>query len=155
MRRRETPGISKIFWTDGVRGRLIGAGGRIRLDDDSAQARRAGARQFSRPKPHDPQLALGLFLIPHRGCPPVSQPQKIVDLALSPAMILGRQRIDASIHADVANQELRALDKVRHLINGSPTETTCASRHGCAPVLPNHVYLTLASQIHKWPKTTP
>jgi hypothetical protein len=43
------------------------------------------------------------FLIPRRECPPVSKPQKVVDLALSPAMILGCERIDASIDADVAN----------------------------------------------------
>jgi hypothetical protein len=49
-------------------------------------------------------LALGCFLIPSRECPLVSKPQKIVDLALSPAMILGRERIDASIDADIANK---------------------------------------------------
>jgi hypothetical protein len=44
-----------------------------------------------------------IFLIPWRDCPPTSKPQKVVDLALSPAMILGRERIDASIDADVTN----------------------------------------------------
>jgi hypothetical protein len=79
------------------------------------------------------RVPLDLFLIPHRGRPPVSKPQQIVDLALSPALILGRQRIDASIDANVANQELRALDKVRDLIDGSPAETTCASCHCALP----------------------
>jgi hypothetical protein len=53
------------------------------------------------------------FLIPRRDCPPVPKSQKIVDLALSPAVILGCERIDAGIDADVANKQLRALDKVR------------------------------------------
>jgi hypothetical protein len=39
-------------------------------------------------------------------------------------MVLGRECVDASIDADVANKQLRALDKVRYLINGSPAETT-------------------------------
>jgi len=46
---------------------------------------------------------LGFFLILWRDCPPTSKPQKVVDLALSPAMILARERIDASIDADVTN----------------------------------------------------
>jgi hypothetical protein len=75
------------------------------------------------------------FLTPGRVRLPVSKPQKIIDLALSPAMILDRERIDASIDADVANKELRALDKVRNLINGSSAETTCAGCHRRAPSL--------------------
>jgi hypothetical protein len=47
-------------------------------------------------------------------------------------MILDRERIDASIDA---NKELRALDKVRNLINGPSAETTCADCHRRAPSL--------------------
>jgi hypothetical protein len=71
-------------------------------------------------------------------------------LALSPATILGRERINAGIDADVANKKLRALDKVRYLINGSPAETTCGSCHRRAPSLPSQL-LTFGSQIRKWP----
>jgi hypothetical protein len=39
-------------------------------------------------------------------------------------MILGRERIDAGIDADVTNKEMRPLDKVSDLINSSPAETT-------------------------------
>jgi hypothetical protein len=39
-------------------------------------------------------------------------------------MILGRERIDAGIDADVTNEEIRTLDKVSYLINSSPAETT-------------------------------
>jgi hypothetical protein len=84
---------------------------------------------------------LGCFLIFRRKCLSASKPQKIVDLALSPAVILGRKRIDASIDADVANQEFRALDKVRYLINGSPAKTTRGSCHRRAPTLPSRRYL--------------
>jgi hypothetical protein len=56
-------------------------------------------------------------------------------LAFSPAVIPGCERIDAGIDADVANKELRTLDKVRNLINGSPAETTCGSCHRRAPLL--------------------
>jgi hypothetical protein len=66
-------------------------------------------------------------------------------------MILGRERIDASIDADVANKEFRALDKVRHLINVSPAETTCGSYHRRAPSLPSQRYLEFGSQIRKRP----
>jgi hypothetical protein len=52
-------------------------------------------------------------------------------------MILGRERIDASIDADVANKEIRTLDKVRYLINVSSAETTCGSCHRRAPSLPS------------------
>jgi hypothetical protein len=52
-------------------------------------------------------------------------------------MILGRERIDASIDADVANKELRALDKVCDLIDGSPAETTGGGCHRRAPSLPS------------------
>jgi hypothetical protein len=86
---------------------------------------------------HGGDQRLECFLIPRRECPPVPKSQKIVDLALSPAMVLGRQRIDAGIDADVANKKLRALDKVRYLINGSPAETTCGSCHRRAPSLPS------------------
>ena len=65
-----------------------------------------------------------------------SNPKKIVDLALSPAMILGCESVDASIDADIANKELRALDKVCYLINGPPAEGTCGSCHRLAPLLP-------------------
>jgi hypothetical protein len=88
----------------------------------------------------------GCLLIPSRECLPVSKPQKIVDLALSPAMILGCKRIDASIDADVANKEVRALDKVRYLINGSPAEATCGSRHRRAPLLPRQRYLAFGNK---------
>jgi hypothetical protein len=50
-------------------------------------------------------------------------------------MILGRERIDASIDADVTNKEIRALDKVSYLINGSPAETTRGSCHRLATLL--------------------
>jgi hypothetical protein len=76
------------------------------------------------------------FLIPRRECPPVSKSQKIVNLALSPAMILSRERIDAGIDADVTNKEIRALDKVSYLVNSSPAETTFGSCHRPAPSLP-------------------
>ena len=76
-------------------------------------------------------------LTPRSGCPPILKSQKIVNLALSPAMIFGRERIDAGIDADVANEELRALDKVRYLINGSSAETTHGNRHRCAPSPPS------------------
>ena len=46
----------------------------------------------------------GCFPIPRRECPPVPKSQKIINLALSPAVILGRARIDAGIDADVENQ---------------------------------------------------
>ena len=85
------------------------------------------------------------FLASWRDCPPTSKSQKVVDLALSPAMILGRERIDASIDTDVTNQELGALDKVRYLINGSPAETTCGSCHGRAPSLPSLRHLASGS----------
>jgi hypothetical protein len=39
-------------------------------------------------------------------------------------MILGRERIDASIDAYVANKEIRTLDKVSYLIVSSPAEAT-------------------------------
>ena len=73
------------------------------------------------------------FLIPRRKCPPVPKSQKIINLALSPSVILGRERIDACIDTDVANKEIRALDKVRYLINSSPAETTRGSCHHRAP----------------------
>jgi hypothetical protein len=88
-------------------------------------------------------------LIPRSERPPVPKPQKIVDLPLSPAMILGRERIDASIDADVANKEIRTLDKVRYLINASSTETTCGSCHRRAPSPPSQRYLRFASQLRK------
>ena len=66
-------------------------------------------------------------------------------------MILGRERIDASIDADVANKEFRALDEVCHLINLSPAETTCGSCHRRAPSPPSERYLEFGSQIRKWP----
>ena len=62
------------------------------------------------------------FLIPRRECPPVPKSQKIINLALSPS-VLGRERIDAGIDADVTNEEIRALDKVNYLINSSPAGT--------------------------------
>ncbi len=66
-------------------------------------------------------------------------------------MILGRECIDASIDADVANKELRALDKVRHLINGPTAETTCGSCHRRAPSLPSQPLSGIRNQIRKWP----
>jgi hypothetical protein len=57
-------------------------------------------------------------------------------LALSPAVILGCERIDAGIDADVTNKAIRALDKVSYLIDGSLAETTYGSCHGLAPSLP-------------------
>jgi hypothetical protein len=104
---------------------------------------------------------LDCFLIPRRQCPPASKPQKIVDLALSPAVILGRERVDASIDADVANKELRALDKVRYLINGSSAETTCGSCHRHAPSLPGqrhpvvHMCITIGDRNGFWLRRLP
>jgi hypothetical protein len=66
-------------------------------------------------------------------------------------MILGRERIDASIDADVAYQELRALDKVRDLSSGAPTETTCGSCHRRVPSLSSQRYLAIISPIRKRP----
>jgi hypothetical protein len=60
-------------------------------------------------------------------------------------MIPGRERIDASIDADVANKEIRTLDKVRYLINVSSAETTCGSCHGHAPSLPSQRDLRFGS----------
>ena len=68
-------------------------------------------------------------------CLPVPKPQKIVDLAFPPAMILRRERIDTGIDADVANIELRTLDKVRYLICGSSAEAACRNCHRGAPSL--------------------
>jgi hypothetical protein len=62
------------------------------------------------------------LLIPR--CLPVPKSQKIVNLALSPAMILIRDRLDVGIDADVTNKKFRALDKVSYLINTPPAETT-------------------------------
>jgi hypothetical protein len=39
-------------------------------------------------------------------------------------MILGRERIDAGIDADVTNKEIRTLDKMSYLIDSSPAEAT-------------------------------
>jgi hypothetical protein len=66
-------------------------------------------------------------------------------------MILGRERIDASIDADVADQQLGTLDKVRYLINRSPTETTRANCHRRAPSPPSQRDLAFGSQIRKRP----
>jgi hypothetical protein len=63
-------------------------------------------------------------LTPRRECPPVTKSQKIINLALSPAMVLGRERIDAGIDANVTNKEIRALDEVSYLINNSPAENS-------------------------------
>jgi hypothetical protein len=84
-----------------------------------------------------------------RECLPVSKPQKIVDLALSPAVILGCESVDASIDADIANKELRALDKVCYLINGPPAEATCGSCHRLAPLLPRQRLFGVRKQIRK------
>jgi hypothetical protein len=48
-------------------------------------------------------------------------------------MILGRERIDAGIDADVANMELGTLDKVRHLTFASSAEAACQNRHRSTP----------------------
>jgi hypothetical protein len=66
-------------------------------------------------------------------CLPVPKPQKVVDLAFPPAMILRRERIDAGIDADVANIKLRTLDKVRDLVSGSTAEAACRGCHRRAP----------------------
>jgi len=76
------------------------------------------------------------FLIPRRECLTVPKSQKIVNLALSPAMILSRERIDAGIDTDVTDKEIGALYKVSYLIDSSPAETTCSSFHLPAPSLP-------------------
>jgi len=85
---------------------------------------------------------------------PVPKSQKIIDLALSPAVILGRERIDAGIDADVANKQIRTLDKVSYLINSSPAETTRGSCHRRAPSLHSVCYLAFGSQIRQWPSLT-
>ena len=69
-----------------------------------------------------------------RARPSVPKPQKIVDLTLSPAMIFSCERINAGIDADVANKEIRTLDKMRYLVIGSLAETTCGSCHGRSPI---------------------
>jgi hypothetical protein len=48
-------------------------------------------------------------------------------------MVLGSERIDASINADVANGKLWTLDKVRYLINGSIAEAAYSSCHRPSP----------------------
>jgi hypothetical protein len=48
-------------------------------------------------------------------------------------MIPGSERIDTGINADVANEKLWTLDKVRYLINGSIAETAYSSRHRPSP----------------------
>jgi hypothetical protein len=63
-----------------------------------------------------------------------------------PARIPGCERIDASINANVANEEIRALDKVRYLINRSPTETTSIRCHRRAPLLPYQRHLAFGGQ---------
>jgi hypothetical protein len=68
-------------------------------------------------------------------CLPVPKPQKVVDLAFPPAMILRRERINAGVDADVANIKLRTLDKVRYLISGSTAEAACRDCHRRAPSL--------------------
>jgi hypothetical protein len=83
-------------------------------------------------------------------CSPVPKSQKIIDLSLSPAVILGRERIDAGIDADVANKQIRTLDKMSYLINSSPAETTCASCHRRVPSLPRLRYLAFRTQIRQW-----
>jgi hypothetical protein len=62
-------------------------------------------------------------------CLSVPEPQKIVDLALSPAMILDREGIDTGIDANIANKEIRALDKMGHLIFTPFTEAACGICH--------------------------
>ena len=54
--------------------------------------------------------------------PSVPKPQKIVDLTLSPAMIFSCERINAGIDADVANKEIRTLDKMGYLVIRSLAE---------------------------------
>jgi hypothetical protein len=64
-------------------------------------------------------------------------------------MILGRQRIDAGIDADVADQQLRALDKVRDLIDAPTAETTRTGCHRRAPSLPGRRYLAFGGEFRK------
>ena len=64
-------------------------------------------------------------------------------------MILDRERINASIDADIANTELGTLDEVRYLINGSSAETTCGGCHGLAPSLASQRYVALGGPIRK------
>jgi hypothetical protein len=63
-------------------------------------------------------------LIPRRERPSVSQSHQIVDLAFTPAVILDRERIDARIDADIANEEIGTLDQMCHLVFASLAETT-------------------------------
>jgi hypothetical protein len=123
----------------------------------AVSARRAphGQRRISRAdgEPADRPLrsqGMPAHLIPRRERSPVPKPQKIVDLSFSPAMILGRERIDASIDADIANTEIRTLDKVRYLINGSSAETTFGSCHRRAPSHPSQRLFEVGSQLRKW-----
>jgi hypothetical protein len=74
-------------------------------------------------------------LTSRRECPPLTKSQKIINLALSPAMVLGRERVDACIDANVTNKEFRALDEVSYLINISSAETAFVSCHRPAPSL--------------------
>jgi hypothetical protein len=106
-----------------------------------------GARSGTKPASDLRTDIWDCFLTRGRERPSISRPQKVVDLALSPAMILSRKRIDARIDADVAKKELRALDKVDHLINGSPPETTCGGCHRRAPSLPRPQHLAFTSPV--------
>jgi hypothetical protein len=95
----------------------------------------------------------GCHLILRRECLPVPKSQKIINLALSPAMILRRERIDAGIDADVTDKEFRAFDEVSYLINSSTAETTYVSRHRSGPLLPSS-NICSREATRKWPCLT-
>src|SRR5882724_872597 len=89
----------------------------IRFKDDQIQSRyrvpERGGRRFA-------SKGFGRFretvLVSRRECPAAPESQQIVDLALSPAVILDGEGIYAGIYANVANKEIRSLDKMGDLI---------------------------------------
>src|SRR5581483_4686706 len=64
---------------------------------------------------------------------PVPEPHRIIDLALAPAVVLDRERVDAGIHADVANEEIGTLSQVSDRVLATIAETTCTNWHRPTP----------------------
>jgi hypothetical protein len=63
-----------------------------------------------------------------RECP-VPEPHQVIDLPLPPTVVLDRERIDAGIDANVADEEIGALYQVCDLIRASLAEAAFRSRH--------------------------
>jgi hypothetical protein len=57
------------------------------------------------------------------------QSQQIIDLALPPTRSLGGEGVDAGIHTDIADEELRTLDEMSHLILAPLAEATLRICH--------------------------